>query len=272
MIGAGLVADAFGTPVEVGTPRADFRPREHMALYDISGLAPGKYELREGQAGVTQVDATTSHAVDAPAAASNVEISGEIAMAAGGDLPNNLTVIARRDEDRTTTRSAGVSKDGSFTLQGVQPGVYDVTVGGANNTLVIAQMAASGAEVHGNRVSVGTDPVLLAATLDKGSAAINGFVKRGGQGMGGAMVELIPNDPNAPTDLLRRDQSNTDGSFTLRRVAPGHYMLIAIDDGWTLQWARRDAMAPYLAHGMKIEVGANQTTVDLPSAVEVQPR
>lgn len=272
MVGAGLVADAFGTPVEVGTPRADFRPREHMALYDISGLAPGKYELREGQAGVTQVDATTSHAVDAPAAASNVEISGKIGMAAGGDLPGNLTVIARRDEDRAMARSASVSKDGSFSLQGVPPGLYDMTVGGANNTLVIAQMAASGAEVHGNRVTVGTDPVLLAATLDKGSATIDGVVKRGGVGVGGAMVELIPDDPNAPTDLLRRDQSNTDGSFTLRRVVPGHYTLVAIEDGWTLEWARRDAMMPYLTHGMKIEVGTNQTTVHLKTAVEVQPR
>ena len=272
MIGAGLMADAFGTPVEVGTPRADFRPREQMALYDISGLAPGKYDLREGQARVTQVDATASHAVDAPAAASNVEITGKIGMAAGGDLPNDLTVIARRDEDRTVPRAAGVSKDGSFTLQGVPPGTYDVTVRGANNTLVIAQMAASGAEVHGNRVTVGTDPVLLAATLDKGSAIINGFVRRGGHSVEGAMVELIPDDPNAPTDLLRRDQSNTDGSFTLRRVVPGHYTLVAIEDGWTLEWARRDAMASYLARGMKIEVGANQTTVDLPNAVEVQPR
>lgn len=272
MIGAGLMADAFGTPVEVGTPRADFRPREQMALYDISGLAPGKYELREGQARVTQVDATASHAVDAPAAASNVEITGKIGMAAGGDLPNDLTVIARRDEDRTVARAARVSKDGSFTLQGVPPGTYDVTVRGANNTLVIAQMAASGAEVHGNRVTVGPDPVLLAATLDKGSAIINGFVRRGGHSVEGAMVELIPDDPNAPTDLLRRDQSNTDGSFTLRRVVPGHYTLVAIEDGWTLEWARRDAMASYLARGMKIEVGANQTTVDLPNAVEVQPR
>ena len=272
MVGAELAADAFGVPVNVGTPRALFRPQEHVADYEFTGLAPGQYQLREGQAGVAPVDATTSHSVDAPAAASNVDVTGKIGMASGGVLPSNLTVSARKDNDRVLARSAGVSSDGTFTLHGVPPGVYDVTVIGGNGAFVVAQMAASGAEVHGNRVTVGADPVLLAATLAKGSAEINGFVKRAGKAVGGAMVELIPDDPNAPADLLRRDQSNTDGSFTLRRVVPGHYTLVAIEDGWTLGWARHDAMAPYLARGVKVDITASQTIVDLPEALELQDR
>lgn len=272
MMGANLVADAFGVPVQVGNPRADYRPQEHMAEFDFTGLAPGQYELREGQAGVARVDATTSHSVDAPAAGSNVEITGKVAMAAGGALPKDVTLAFVRTVGTRLGFNTTVKTDGTFALQGVPPGEYDVTVNGSPGAVAIAQMAASGADVRGDHITVGTEPALLAATLDKASATINGFVKRAGKAVGGAMVELIPDDPNAPSDLIRRDQSNSDGSFTLQRVVPGRYTLVAIEDGWTLEWARHDALTPYLLHGVKVEIAPNQTTVDLPTVLELQDR
>ena len=33
--------------------------------------------------------------------------------------------------------------------------------------------------------------------------------------------------------LIRRDQSDSDGSFALRDVVPGQYTVVAIQDGWT---------------------------------------
>jgi hypothetical protein len=72
-------------------------------------------------------------------------------------------------------------------------------------------------------------------------------------------------------DLYRRDQTNTDGSFRLDRVVPGDYTLVAIDNGWTLEWARPEVMAPYLARGARVRV-PGQRTLELSVPVEVQPR
>ena len=133
-------------------------------------------------------------------------------------------------------------------------------------------MAASGAEVHGNRITVGSDSVLLAATLASGSATVNGFARRDGKGVGGLLILLVPNDPNASEDLVRLDQSDSDGSFTLQQVVPGSYTIVAIENGWGLEWSKPDVIARYRAHGLKVQVPENQRTLDLQEAVDVQPR
>ena len=85
----------------------------------------------------------------------------------------------------------------------------------------------------------------------------------------------VPRDrngrPNPNHDLYRRDQTNTDGSFTLNRVVPGNYTLVAIENGWTLDWGRPEVIAPYLAGGLKLQI-IGQKTLDLPAPLEVLPR
>jgi len=46
-----------------------------------------------------------------------------------------------------------------------------------------------------------------------------------------------PQDPSLNRGLFRRDQSDSDGSFSLRDAAPGKYTVVAIEDGWELEWA-----------------------------------
>jgi hypothetical protein len=131
-------------------------------------------------------------------------------------------------------------------------------------------MLASGAEAQGNRITVAGQPVLLAATLARGATTVTGYARQNNKRTGGVMILLVPRNP-ALHDLYRRDQTNTDGSFRLDRVVPGDYTLVAIDDGWTLEWARPEVMAPYLARGVHVRV-ASQRTIELPAPVEVQPR
>ncbi len=50
------------------------------------------------------------------------------------------------------------------------------------------------------------------------------------------MIVLLPKNPAQWRALTRRDQSDSDGSFALRSVAPGEYTVIAIEDGWQLDW------------------------------------
>jgi hypothetical protein len=87
------------------------------------------------------------------------------------------------------------------------------------------------------------------------------------------MIALVPKDPADNRELFRRDQSDLDGSFSLRSVVPGTYTVVAIENGWELDWAQPEVIARYAEHGQLMTIDErNQGTVHLPSVVEVQPR
>jgi hypothetical protein len=96
-------------------------------------------------------------------------------------------------------------------------------------------------------------------------------VKREGKAFGGAMVVLVPNDPELDLSLFRRDQSDLDGTFTLHGVIPGPYTVLAIENGWDLDWSQPAALAVYLKHSRTINVSTEKgRPVDIPEPIEVQ--
>jgi hypothetical protein len=91
-------------------------------------------------------------------------------------------------------------------------------------------------------------------TITQGATCLTGFAKRDGKGVAGVMVVLVPAELSALQALARRDQSDSDGSFSLRDVAPGQYTLVAIEDGWELDWAQPEVIARYLRGGIAVTV------------------
>lgn len=113
----------------------------------------------------------------------------------------------------------------------------------------------------------------ISALLVGGTVKVEGFVKRAGKAAAGVMVVLVPTDPESNVELFRRDQSDSDGSFALPDVVPGSYTVIAIEDGWSLDWSRPTVLARYTPRGQKLTTGPQaQGMVGLPEPVEVQPR
>ena len=113
----------------------------------------------------------------------------------------------------------------------------------------------------------------VALSLVGGSVTVEGFAKRAGKGVSGAMIVLVPKNPEANHDRFRRDQSDLDGSFSLPNVIPGSYTIIAIENGWDLDWSEPTVLAQYLAHGQALEVGdRSPTPMHLADAVEVQAK
>ena len=91
--------------------------------------------------------------------------------------------------------------------------------------------------------------------------------------MAGAMVVLAPKEPQMHPDLFRRDQSDLDGTFSLQGVVPGSYTVLAIDDGWNLDWSEPAVIAAHLKRGRTIEVTGRATQpVCLAAPIEVQPK
>jgi hypothetical protein len=87
------------------------------------------------------------------------------------------------------------------------------------------------------------------------------------------MVVLVPKNRSAFRSLVRRDQSDSDGSFALRDVVPGQYTLVAIPDGWALDWAQPELIGRYLPKGVAVTITENSgKLVRLSEPVPVQAR
>ena len=133
--------------------------------------------------------------------------------------------------------------------------------------MYLARLRSQDGELKGHVLAVraGSAP-RLEIIASRGFGQIDGVAKRGDQLAGGVMVLLVP-DENLV--LLRRDQSDSDGTFTIEKIVPGRYRLLAVERGWELEWANRNVFDAFLKKSIPIEVHANDK---LTGTVEVQSR
>ena len=136
----------------------------------------------------------------------------------------------------------------------VPPGRYEVVLIGKPN-LYLTGITAQSAEAVGRFVTVPGEWTLNLHVAD-GRASVTGVASRGGKPSVGAMVLLVPATLGNPEGLniIRRDQTNTDGSFDLNDVLPGQYILIAIDQGWQVNWKDASTLNGYMLHGIPVEL------------------
>jgi hypothetical protein len=113
----------------------------------------------------------------------------------------------------------------------------------------------------------------LQATVSQGATEVEGFARKDGKAMAGVMIVLAPKHLGAMKTLARRDQSDSDGSFSLRDVVPGQYTLVAIEDGWELDWSLPEVIGRYLRGGVAVTVSdSSGKLLTLPDAVPVVSR
>ena len=242
---------------------------------ELSGVAPGHYsvELHGGgdMSRSASLDASSDARIDLSQASGMADVSGKLAMTGGGAFPDRLS-ISLRSPDGRYGGGGRVEPDGTFALHGVSPGSYEVWVTAADTSLAVTRLTATGAAIDGNTIKVTGQPVAISATLVEGSATVTGFARRDGKAAPGVMVLLVPKNPGSEREMIRRDQSDSDGSFSLNRVVPGDYTIVAIESGWTLDWARADVIGHYLPGGLKVTVPARTKDFAISSSVPVQPK
>jgi hypothetical protein len=244
-------------------------------LLEVTGVPAGRYNIDlNGQETALQMNAVdltrdgqeidTSHAE----ALSTVKISAQVQGEA--TLPQNLAV-GFRSGNRNSPGTRMLDPKGEVEYQQIPPGPYEVIVRGPA-PYSVAHMTVDGSQVTGHTLTVTPgSSLIVSVTLVGGSINVEGTVKKAGQSFGGAMVVLVPANPENNRDLFRRDQSDLDGSFTLRGVIPGSYTLLAIENGWDLEWSQPSVIAAYLKRGRKIEVGERAgRAVTVSEAIEVQ--
>jgi hypothetical protein len=236
--------------------------------WDVSGLAPGHYEVITNDPPRTmEVDATSSMEINPASGAPSQPVDGALRMADGAEPPHLGFSLTRFDGGGIGLFSP-ITK-GRFHFD-VPPGTWTLTPTALVEGVLAASIAVNGVPIAGNQITVRDQPLTLAVTLSRSQAQITGFARSGGKPAPGAMIVLVPRDPAAWPALARRDQSDSDGSFSLGSVPPGRYTVVAIVDGWKLNWQDRAVIARYLRGGESVTINAQTAgVVTLPQPVQI---
>jgi len=243
-------------------------------VVEVSGLAPGTYrvQLFAGGAGGLRDE--------------KLEVNGDAELDFEGGIPRGpvisgtlrfaqppvtsaWVVLQLQDEDGNKSavqtmpkreenpQGAAARKPDEFTFQfgNLAPGarVFELSAT-APQGVAIEKLEATGARVNGNKVTPdGTGEVRLKLIVSENSAVIRGAATKKGQPFAGAMILLLPESGQA--ELARRDQSDSDGTFTLSNIVPGKYRLMALVNGWDLPWADAEQQKALLGKGVAVAIG-----------------
>ena len=247
-------------------------------VFEITGIAPGRYSVRNPGAGPggedNEINITTNgQELDVPTEQRASTVKATVQIVGEATLPQQIEIGLRNSKMRVVAWQE-MDKKGEVAFQDLAPGKYDVLAGSRTKAYSVAQMSSDSGAIAGHTLNVTAgSSMTITLSLVGGSTNVEGFAKRSGKATAGAMVVLVPTHPEANRELFRRDQSDQDGSFSLRSVIPGTYTIIAIENGWDLDWSRPGIIAHYAKQAQSVTVAEHSpTSVHLVDPVEVQPR
>lgn len=248
-------------------------------LYDgnaFGAVAPGRYLLSAGNP-VREVAVTlsASGAIDFSGAEPLVSLEGHLALV-GPPPPERTLQLNFYPEPESGDRKPYwlLPSDGDFHTEHLLAGRWRLElVNGYGHAYTIDDLEFQGKRIAGNRLTLAGGKAAITLHAHLGEQTVEGFARKQGKGIAGAMIVLVPDDLTQHPRLARRDQSDSDGSFSLREVSPGRYTLLAIENGWDLDWSQPELIARYLPGGQRVTVqGVSTQTLRLTDPVEVQPR
>ena len=259
-------------PSEVASEMSD--PRAGTA--EIGGIAPGHYELTQGDPPrIVDFDLSSRQQVDPNTGSAAIAVTGRVRMASGAPVAGVpiMITLARMDGGTGQPVYATPAQHGQFTFDAVSPGQWAVMATSGDKALSAVAVSVGGVQRAGNVVTLRDRGPDLVVTLSDAATRVDGFARKDGKGFAGAMIVLLPKNPALWRALTRRDQSDSDGSFSLQNVAPGEYTVVAIEDGWALDWTSSEAMARYLPGGTSVTVTEQSgALIRLSSPLSVQMR
>ena len=236
-------------------------------VIEISGLAPGHYVVEvpptgngeNGKSGIRgwyrEVDLEGDTDITVAEASGFVSVSGTIQFAGTTYVPRNLSIQLVNPETGETLHSDIDQRGGfDFRSDNVRQGRYLLGLENAQG-YSLEKVTATGAKVAGRTIDItGSGNVRISGIAIRGLAQVTGTATHEGERFPGAMIVLVPQDAGNNLPLFRRDQSDSDGTFTLANVVPGQYTVIAIANGWDLEWANPAVLQPYLKNGAAVQV------------------
>lgn len=233
-------------------------------VFESEGVPPGSYEMdarffdpksgRQSREQTRTVEAGKEQEVDLSEPSDAASVSGRVRFIPAIKAPAHLFLLLSPRYGQNVF-SAEISPRSDFVFdRPLPPGEYEVGSSFAGEFFVVG-MSADGATVTGRTMRIASsDPVSLQIVMSRGVARVKGTAVRDGKPISGALVVLVPSDPANNQPLFRADQSDSDGTFTLPSIVPGKYTVLAIDNGWGLEWRNPAALKPYLSRRQVLQI------------------
>jgi hypothetical protein len=243
---------------------------------EVTGIAPGHYQLTHGDPPRTmELDAASDLEIDANAGTQAVTVEGALRTSSGAAVAEDANVVLEAAEGAGRATLSTIAHKGQFQLDAVLPGRWNLSVyvGGSGQSLPVMSIGNGARAIAGDQISVVDQPLIISVTVSREQNRVRGFARMNGKPASGVMIFLVPRQPAAYQALVRRDQSDSDGSFALRDVPQGQYTVIAVEEGWKLDWRRRESIARYLPGGIAVTVNdRSEAVVQLGQPVPAVPR
>jgi hypothetical protein len=134
------------------------------------------------------------------------------------------------------------------------------TVEFQNPARFLKNIAVEGARFQGSTIDVRGGSIHISLAVTDKAGQVHGKVLQAGNPVAGAMVLLLPEDYQNSFQLVRRDESDSDGTFGLPPAPAGKYLAIALQNGWDLEWAKPEVIKPYLGKAISVSIAAGFTT------------
>jgi len=249
-------------------------------VMEMTGVPAGKYIVRipaaQGQATkFTEADVRSDgQELETNKAESAASMRLVVHLPNGEPIPKQL-VLGLQDERQQIAAINPVNADGQVAFDELTAGSYKIVATRTpEKAYTVGRILTENRQPVGPFVNVTEGAELnLTVTLVEGVASLEGLVKRGDKPASGVMVVLIPANPELQQDLFRRDQTNSDGSFSLPDIIPGSYTVAAIEDAWDFDWSQPSALARYAQNGQPVSITAGRPgTIRLHDPIQVQPR
>jgi len=225
-----------------------------------SGIPPGRYVVQvrgpDPKASMQELDISGDMDIPAVGETNGAAVSGKFVWEG---TPMTRGFAVRLTNSRTNRNYFCMSKpDGEFTVaESVLPGKYEAAVSSQLGDLYVKSVEiAGGTSTSAVQINDGSE-VNMTITLGRGTGTIDGIALLDGKPKAGVMVVLVPADGWVGTARFRRDQSDSDGTFTLRNVVPGSYRVVALRDGWKLPWSDPKTMRSFLSEGTAVQITEN---------------
>ena len=254
-------------------------PNIHMSFdaqgqVDIGGLSPGLYRVQlpeePGQTARTTLVQITSNSPrsleltsTAPPASVTVKIDG------APDADSTIITFVDADNAQNVFSSnsgrfgGGLQRRQPMAAQGnplsspmieLPPAQYNVYL--SNSNYFVTGITFDGKDLSGRIVAIPAGESSLTLHVAKGRASVSGIASFQSKPSVGALVMLVPSTVNDPGSItqIRRDQTDTDGSFEIDNVIPGQYIIVAIDHGWNVSGGDVSTLRHYLMQGYPIDL------------------
>jgi hypothetical protein len=275
-----LQVDIFGTRQYVPAPAQPVG-----ADLVLGGLAPGDYILNSNMNGRTmksdRINITHTTSAELPSDQTSVHLRLTLRLPDGSPVPQGTRVALSPPQDRAEAAGGSTNAKGEADVT-VPPGDYllQVTSGGESpGPMLVHQVLAGATAVQANplRITSGRDssssPLAYTVVALPADITVYGIAEKDGKPCPGAFILLVPSDEVHNPVNWRTQQSDLDGSFDLSAVAPGNYLLFAIESGWQLKWREDAVLSRYVPAAAHIQIAVSAThSQRLEQPVAVQPK